>query len=81
MVSNLLGQKTSRGEAVTDKWKALIGFAVLLVVTLTLAYLAKLIALGNVEEKSSFGLAVLLIGLVEISKEYIKAFAAWVFHA
>jgi hypothetical protein len=65
---------------VSDTWKILLGFAFCFAILATVTWLSKIIALGNVEEKSSFGLAVLLVGLVEIGKDYIKAFVGWLFN-
>jgi hypothetical protein len=55
----------------TAKWKAAFGFALLVVI----ATLAAIIALGKVEEKSSFGLQIILGCLTTLS----GGFAAWAF--
>ena len=54
-----------------NKWKAAFGFMLLLVI----AGLALAIAIGHVEEKTSFGLQIILGCLTTIS----GGFAAWAF--
>ena len=54
-----------------NRWKAAFGFALLLVI----AGLALAIAVGHVEEKTSFGLQIILGCLTTIS----GGFAAWAF--
>ena len=54
-----------------NKWKAAFGFMLLLVI----AGLALAIAVGHVEEKTSFGLQIILGCLTTIS----GGFAAWAF--
>ena len=54
-----------------NRWKAAFGFALLLVI----AGLALAIAIGRVEEKTSFGLQIILGCLTTIS----GGFAAWAF--
>ena len=54
-----------------NRWKAAFGFALLLVI----AGLALAIAIGHVEEKTSFGLQIILGCLTTIS----GGFAAWAF--
>ena len=55
----------------TAQWKAAFGFMLLL----TIAGIALAIALGHVEEKTSFGLQIILGCLTTIS----GGFAAWAF--
>lgn len=57
----------------TEKWKAIFGFALLLVI----ASLAGIIALGKVEAQTSFGLDIILGCLTTLS----GGFAAWAFGA
>jgi hypothetical protein len=55
----------------SDKWKATFGFLLLVVV----GSLAALIALGKVEEKTSYGLQTILGSITTLS----GGFAAWAF--
>jgi uncharacterized membrane protein YeaQ/YmgE (transglycosylase-associated protein family) len=55
----------------TDKWKAVFGFSLLLVI----GCLAGIIALGKVMEESSYGLQIILGCITTLS----GGFAAWAF--
>jgi hypothetical protein len=55
------------------KWAILIvAFFFAIVLIIEIGYLAKIIALGNVEEKSSAGLTILLVGLIKFAEIYSK---------
>ncbi len=55
----------------SDKWKAMFGFALLI----TIGSLAAIIAMGKVMEESSYGLQIILGCITTLS----GGFAAWAF--